>query len=119
MSCESDNVLAGAKGEIKYGENICIQPVDSNAWYYSPYHGTVYFLNQSVLDTTSQSISDLLLISPQSTVENGKYTVALDPGIYKIRLDVSATCRYTCSVTVGEKEMLEQDLWFVKCISLD
>lgn len=118
ISCKSDNVDAGAKGKVEYGEGSCAPPVDYSMWNYQNYEGTLYFIPQSIADTVGTG-SNAYEYSFSAEVEAGEYSIALEPDVYYVKISGGyfVSPSYPSKITVNLNEMLEQDFKFNRCTS--
>lgn len=117
-SCKSDNIKAGAKGNIQVGEGPCTQPIDYTSRYYYNYSGMVYFVEKASLDSIGGgSFNNLLKSSDSTEVENGSFTAALEPGTFYVLLKDRSYTGQNNVITIYYERITEQDFQYWKCTS--
>jgi len=120
FSCKDDNINAGAKGTIEFGEGSCMPPIDFSSRIYLSYTGMAYFIETVYLDSLSSGISldQLKASSDSAEVANGKFVLALEPGTYSIFLkEPHYSAVYDNNITVYLDKVTEQDYKFWHCTS--
>ena len=117
-SCKSDNIKAGAKGNIQVGEGSCAPPIDYTSRYYYDFTGTIYFVEKASLDSIAGgSFSALLKSSDSTTVENGSFSAALEPGTFYVLLQDRSYTGSNNVITIYYERVTEQDFQYWKCTS--
>ncbi|GAB4291855.1 MAG: hypothetical protein Kow0068_17130 [Marinilabiliales bacterium] len=118
-SCKEKEEHGGAKGTIQVGEGSCAQPIDYSTRYYYNYNGYAYFIPAAYQDSlTSISIEELKHNSDSTSVANGEFTIALDPGTYMVYLQESKySAVYDNKITIFFEKVTEQDFKFWHCTS--
>jgi hypothetical protein len=112
--CKTDNIQAGVKGTLKYGEGNC--SLDQSFWYYNLYSGYVFLIEESVKDTISVNYNSLHLYSDSTFCNNGKFLISLNPGNYYLFLKEYPIFGDDQKVTVFYNQLSEKEFFIYRCI---
>lgn len=113
-ACKTDNIEAGVKGTLNYGEGNC--SLDHSFWYYYPYSGYVYLINESIKDTLSVSYNSLHLYSDSTFCNNGKFLISLSPGNYYLFIKDYPIFGDDQKVSVFYNQLSEKEFFIYRCI---
>jgi hypothetical protein len=114
VSCTTDSIKSGVKGNLQYGEGSCL--FDHSFWTYTPYSGYVYFVNTSIKDSFNGSNSDLLNLSDSTISNGGKFSAKLEPGNYYICIREYIIFSQENLFIVQPNLTTDQNFWIYKCI---
>lgn len=113
-SCGNDNISAGVKGKLNYGEGNC--SLDHSFRYYNPYNGYVYLLNQMVKDTFSGNYNELINYSDSILCTTGEFTIALETGNYYVFIKEYPNFSNENFVTVNYNQVTEKEFFIYRCM---
>ena len=114
ISCKNDNISAGIKGNLNYGEGNC--SLDQSFWYYNPYNGYVYFIDETVKDTITISSNTINLYADSCICTNGSFVTSLSPGNYYLFIKEYPTFGINQKFTVFYNQITENDFYIYRCI---
>jgi hypothetical protein len=114
VSCKSDNISAGIKGNLNYGEGNC--SLDQSFWYYTPYNGYIYFIDETIKDTISTSYNSIILYADSCLCTNGSFVTALNPGNYFLFIKEYPTFGNNQKFTVFYNQITENDFYIYRCM---